>query len=131
MASVSGSLRSRRMRLMTTLVTALLVGALGNEITLTAEPIWASGSSVRYALLRREVHLGSAVKNAEAFVTAAQSGPMEKLLGSYRLYVEGEAVAIGPGRGEVRTAAYPAGERGANFTMFDALDLTARITSAG
>ena len=78
-------------------------------LALSAEPIWA-GNGARYALFRREVHLpADRVQSATMHVAAAQSGPLEKLLGAYRLYVDGVAIGIGPGRGDVRTAAYPDG----------------------
>jgi len=41
------------------------------------------------------------VTQATAFVTADQSGPNEKLLGAYRLYIDGTTAGIGPGRADV------------------------------
>ena len=96
---------------------------------LVAEPIWAGGAGARYALLRREIVVFSKVQSAVAYVAAAQSGPIEKLLGSYRLYVGGRAVGVGPGRGDARTAAYPHGGD-VNHTMYDTIDVSATVGAA-
>ena len=94
---------------------------------LSAEPIWAD-LGARYALFRRVVPMNVAVQSARILVTAVQSGRMEKLLGAYRLYVNGAAIGIGPGRGDVRTAAYSdGGDR--NFTFYDTFNVTAQATS--
>ena len=94
-------------------------------------PIWANGSSSQFVLFRYVVPIPkSPYTRGIAFVTARQSGPMEKLLGAYRLYVGGRAVAIGPGRGEVRTAAYADGGD-KNHTQYDSIDISAAILSSG
>ena len=98
--------------------------------SLTAEPIWAGASKARYALLRREVTLPQRVRDASILVSAAQSGPMEKLLGAYRLFVGGVAVGIGPGRGDVRTDAYSDGGD-ANHTFLDVHNVTSLLPSSG
>ena len=96
---------------------------------LEAEPIWAGADGTRYALFRREVTLPSLIREARVLVTAAQSGPAEKLLGAYRLFVAGEAIGIGPGRGDARTAAYPDGGDN-NHTAWDEFDVTALTQQA-
>jgi hypothetical protein len=95
------------------------------------KPIWVGTSQARYVLLRKVIPVPETpYVNAVAFVTAAQSGPMEKLLGSYRLFVGGNAVAVGPGRGNVRTAAYSDGGD-KNHTQFDSIDLSGAVRAAG
>jgi hypothetical protein len=96
---------------------------------LAAEPIWAGTAASRYALFWREVELPSNVLEAHILATAAQSGPSEKLLGAYRLYVGGAAIGIGPGRGGARTAAYPDGGD-ANHTYLDEYNVTALVRAA-
>jgi hypothetical protein len=64
-----------------------------------------------------------AIGHATLYVTAAQDGPGEKLLGAYRLHVNGVATAIGPGRGDVNV-----GKK--NHTPYDTLDLTGAALSA-
>ena len=92
-----------------------------------ATPIWANGSSSQFVLFRHVLPIPrSPYTRGIAFVTARQSGPMEKLLGAYRLYVGGRSVAIGPGRGEVRTAAYTDGGD-KNHTQYDAIDISEAI----
>ena len=108
----------------------LAVSATASHLPLTAEPVWAGASKARYALLRREVILPQHVSDATILVSAAQSGPMEKLLGAYRLYVGGVAVGIGPGRGDVRTAAYSDGGD-ANHSFVDVHRVTNMLPQSG
>ena len=63
------------------------------------------------------------VAHVTIYVTAAQDGPNEKLLGAFRLHVNGVATAIGPGRGDVNV-----GKK--NHTTYDAIDLTGAAQSA-
>ena len=103
----------------------MLVAVLSALSNLSAEPIWANDGA-RYALFRREIPLADEqVKSATIHVAAAQSGPLEKLLAAYRLYVDGVAIGIGPGRGETRTAAYPDGG-GVNHTFYDSFSITVK-----
>lgn len=81
-----------------------------------AKAIWAAGSSALYAQLRAELTLPSAPVAASAFITAAQDGDMEKLLGANQLFVNGRMAAVGPGRGGTTYAA-------PNHTNFDTVDL--------
>ena len=81
--------------------TATFSTALWAGMADTTSPIWYPGTSTRYGLFRKDVALPTATLTAAiAHVTAAQSGDSEKLLGAYRLYVNGKTVGIGPGRGE-------------------------------
>jgi hypothetical protein len=107
----------------------------GNATIVTApsfrdvKPIWAQPGA-RFALLRKVVPApASPYVHGTAFVTASQSGAMEKLLGAYRLFVDGRTVAIGPGRGEARTAAYADGGD-TNHTQFDSVDVSPGVTAA-
>jgi hypothetical protein len=83
--------------------------------------VWSSEAGARYTFFRKDLKLVKKVTSAIAHVTAAQSGGKEKLLGAYRLYVNGAAVGIGPGRGEVNVGA-------SNHTMYDIIDLLPRLS---
>jgi hypothetical protein len=61
-------------------------------------PLWASSGAFVY--LRLEIPQLPDWASATAFVSAFQDGPNERLLGAYRLYVNGKFAAIGPVRGE-------------------------------
>ena len=99
----------------------------GNGFLNTTAPIWPAAPA-RYAFLRRVVQLDTTparkgIIHATAFVAAAQDGGKEKLLGAYRLHVNGRPAAIGPGRGEVNYAMK-------NHTLYDSLDPTAAAQAA-
>jgi hypothetical protein len=88
--------------------------------------IWNAGSKARYSLFRKDITLNPSfgtVTSAIAHVTAAQSGGIEKLLGAFRFYINGETVGIGPGRGEVNV-------KDEDHTTYDTIDVTKAITSA-
>jgi len=82
----------------------------------STKPIWA-GDDSKYAFLRSVVSLNGKVSDAHIYVGAAQDGPMEKILGSYRLYVNGQVTTTGPGRGEVPYT-------DANHSVYDTIDIT-------
>jgi hypothetical protein len=99
----------------------------GNGFLNTTVPIWPAAPA-RYVFLRRVVQLDTTparkgIIHATAFVAAAQDGDKEKLLGAYRLHVNGRPAAIGSGRGEVNYAMK-------NHILYDSLDLTAAAQAA-
>ena len=51
-----------------------------------------------------DISLKSTTTHVHALVTAYPSGRQEKLLGAYRLYVNGNVLGLGPGRGEHATS---------------------------
>ena len=89
-----------------------------------AEPIWHKDSPA-YVFLRRQFNIEQTkkVSKASVMITAAQSNGQEKLLGAYRLYVNGQVMGIGPGRGDVAVAQL-------NHTQFDLIDVTAAVGDA-
>jgi len=50
------------------------------------------------------------------FITALQSDPQEKLLGAFKLFINGKIYGIGPGRGDVSTTK-------SNHTPYDSIDI--------
>lgn len=91
---------------------------------LVAQPIWFSRPGARYTLHRLvQPPPESPIVSAIASVTAVQSNQMEKLLGAYRLIVNGVSVGIGPGRGLGSTALASASKR----TGYDSIDLTSAL----
>ena len=86
-------------------------------------PIWAPNAKALYTFHRLVVPApASPITGATAFVSALQD-TAEKLLGAYRLQIEGEALAIGPGRGDVATSA-------GNHTPYDSMDVTHAVVAA-
>jgi hypothetical protein len=65
----------------------------------------------------------AAVKSATVYVTGKVSGDKQKVLGAYRLTINGRAVAVGPGRGEC-SFAHPVMVRS---SCVDALTLTLNL----
>ncbi len=91
----------------------------------TTTPIWAAGDTAHFALHRLVVTpaalaTASPVSRAVAFVTAQQA---PKLLGAYKLLLDGVVVGIGPGRGDAMTNLTGQGRR----VPYDALDVSAAV----
>ena len=117
-----------------TLVTALAPGGW------VAEPVWHPNGTTPFALLRGSLPLSrGAPRAAFAFVTAQpQRSPGDhengKLLGAYKLFVEGALVGIGPGRPGTCGPVYPGPHPGeapcAPEFYFDVLDVTAALGAA-
>jgi len=117
-----------------TLVTALAPGGW------VGEPVWHPNASTPFALLRGVLPLSrGAPRAAFAFVTAQpQRSPGDeengKLLGAYKLFVEGALVGIGPGRpgscGPVYPGPLPPEAPCAPSFFYDVLDITAALGAA-
>ena len=88
------------------------------------KPIWNKDQS-RYAMFKSpDISLESTTTHIHVLVTAYPSGPQEKLLGAYRLYVNGNVLGLGPGRGEHAT------NMPGRPVMFDIYDLTNIISTS-
>eukprot|EP00912_Choanoflagellata_sp_UC4_P000216 UC4_evm6s135 len=102
----------------------------------SAIPLWNEDRSAQFIYLRSPIfslrdYLSSlrldsttvSIRAATVYITAVPS-PRQKLLGAYRLFINGHFVAIGPGRGEcalLRTASP------SKCVMYDTLDLTDKL----
>ena len=62
-----------------------------------AKMISVAGSSPTFASFRKEVTVPAGVTSAQAFISAPIETP---LLNNYKLFINGELVSLGPGRGE-------------------------------
>jgi hypothetical protein len=102
----------------------LVTGLFKAGFAKSTVPIWAAKAD--YALLRKVVTFeeGKNVTHAHAIITARQvsAGTADdKLLGAYRLYINGKAVGTGPGRGE----------GGDQATQYDMFDLSSIVATGG
>ena len=95
----------------------IITGTMGKGFRV-AKPVWLDGA--QFVFLRKDVALDSKRKviSAHAYAAAVQVGDhQEKYLGAYRLYVDGNVVGTGPGRG-TRKYSEP------GHPDYDTLDLT-------
>lgn len=103
-------------------------------------PVWHSNASAQYVLFRGSLALPSStsagrVLYATAFATASPQRSLNdhengKLLGAYKLYVEGGLVGLGPGRPGVCGPVCPTGNCTDYCTpqqVYDTYDITGRI----
>lgn len=81
-----------------------------------------------FGYYRKVVHVPAGVVSASAFITAQSWGIFENMLANYKLYIEGELVGLGPGRGE---ASVWGGQNTFHSTPIDALDLTSQLAAVG
>jgi hypothetical protein len=103
----------------------IITGLFRSGFANSTVPIWGD-KDTRYALLRKVVKFkaGKKVAHAHALITAQQvsAGTADdKLLGAYRLYINGQGVGTGPGRGE----------GGDQSTQYDMFDLTSMVVAGG
>ena len=75
---------------------ATLVTALFDGFDKSAEFMQLQNSSTTFAYFRKCTTIPSGLKSAAAFITARNDDP---LLAGYKLFINGETVNIGPGRG--------------------------------
>ena len=80
-----------------------------------------------FGYFRTEVAVPTDLVSAAAFITAQNWGIFENMLANYKLYVEGELVGLGPGRGE---ASVWGGQHTFHSLPVDTLDLTAQLAAA-
>jgi hypothetical protein len=80
-----------------------------------------------FGYFRTEVTVPRDVLSAAAFITAQNWGIFENMLANYKLYVEGELVGLGPGRGE---ASVWAGQHTFHSLPIDTLDVTTQLRAA-
>ena len=85
----------------------------------------AGNGSGTFAYFRKEVTVPSGVVSAAAFVTAVNQDPM---LSAYKLYIDGELINIGPGRGE---APVWGGDGAFRSLPYYTLDVTASLQHGG
>jgi hypothetical protein len=100
------------------IVTGLMGGGIADNST---HPIWTQDSESKFALLRKTVQLKGEPKllsHIQCFVTGLQTDD-EKLIGAYRLYVNGAVVGTGPGRADRELMG-----DAADNTQYDVFDLT-------
>ena len=128
-----------------TFITALTqLGASDGSSAPRSAPIWAPGSNTTFALFRktfpvRSIASSGSVVSAVAFVTATSGdfsgsagGDLEafRLLGAYKLYLNGNIVGIGPGRGEVKVS-NATSPRNHPYDTIDVTDALAAAISVG
>ena len=104
---------------------ALLGVQRGEARTTHAHPshaMWAGSGD--YVYLRRQELFGSAIRSAVVEITALTDGDLQKLLGAYRLYVNGHIMGTGPGRGDCLLPAVDGGINDPSCSMLDTLDIT-------
>eukprot|EP01060_Flectonema_neradi_P030823 TRINITY_DN4552_c0_g1_i2.p1 TRINITY_DN4552_c0_g1~~TRINITY_DN4552_c0_g1_i2.p1 ORF type:complete len:786 (+),score=133.02 TRINITY_DN4552_c0_g1_i2:87-2444(+) len=101
------------------MLAAVLTAAV---VSWSGEPIWGTNET-RYVYLRKAVgfELGEVVDTISANITAIPHEGRQKLLGGYRLYVNGLIAGVGPGRGECD---YTPSATASLCTLFDTIDLT-------
>ena len=98
---------------------AKLVTGLHDGFAPGTKPIWTSTAD-RYGFLRTSFTPHGPIAHAHAFVTAPQEGADAKLLGAYRLFLNGVVAGTGPGRGDA-----------AVHTPYDTVDLTSQLAAGG
>jgi hypothetical protein len=93
------------------LATALLIGhtfVKGASCILPgtrSQPIWSSNNS-QYVLLRKEFNLSSSSKVSSGCIAITAAQCNDKLLASYKLWLNGVAISNGPGRNMNATQGY-------------------------
>ena len=92
--------------------------------------IWLP-SKASYALFRKEIAVPKGATNATAYVTALVSGGKQKLLGAYRLFVNGASAGIGPGRGDCSLQYTGAAADKSLCTEYDTIDLSPHLPASG
>eukprot|EP01044_Picomonas_judraskeda_P008498 COSAG03_NODE_974_length_5139_cov_2.100397_7_plen_614_part_00 len=104
--------------------------AIWDGFAATTQAVWTPGKA-RYALFRQEIAVPEGAKNATCYVTALVGGAKQKLLGAYRLYVNGASAGIGPGRGDCSLEYKGSAADKQLCTEHDTIDLSDHLPAAG
>jgi hypothetical protein len=104
--------------------------AIWDGFAATTQAVWTP-TTARYAFFRQEIIVPKGAKNATCYVTALVSGTRQKLLGAYRLYVNGASAGIGPGRGDCSLQYKGSAADKQLCTEHDTIDLSGHLPAAG